>query len=157
MGDTTANLHTPEPIINEHQEFRDELLTAIKIGGESGNVASQIAEILNPHFKKEEEFAFPPLILMAPLARDEINPSMKDALGMIEQLKKELSILTDDHIKIILKLEYFDRAIKFERLTEFTIFSKRLIHHSRAKEGILYPAAIILGKFIRMYYSELIR
>jgi hemerythrin superfamily protein len=83
-------LQTPEPIKAEHQAFHEELLKAIKSGGEVEKIAKQIDNILNPHFKIEEESAFPPLSLMAPLSQEEIDSSMKDALDIIERLKYEL-------------------------------------------------------------------
>jgi hemerythrin superfamily protein len=142
------NLQTPEPLRDEHQAFRDELLRAIKTGGELGNIAKQIDQILNPHFRIEEEFAFPPLALMVPLSRGKIDPDMKDALGIIDRLKDELPKLTDDHLQIILKLKEFDDAVKIEKKVEFAQFSQKLIHHARAEEGILYPAAILIGEYL---------
>jgi hemerythrin superfamily protein len=144
------NLQTPEPLREEHQAFRDELLDAIRTKGELGKIAKQIDEILNPHFKMEEEFAFPPLSLMVPLSRGEIDPGMKQALGMIEHLKDELPMLTADHLKIVQKLKDFDNAVKIEKKIEFAQFSQKLIHHSRAEEGILYPAVILIGEYLSL-------
>jgi hypothetical protein len=45
------NLETPEPLRDEHQTFREELLNAVRTSGELGKIAKQIDEILNPHFK----------------------------------------------------------------------------------------------------------
>jgi len=144
------NLRTPEPLREEHQGFHDELLKAVKSGGELGKIANQIDKILNPHFKIEEEYAFPSLTLMAPLSRGEIDPEMKDALGIIERLKDELPKLTNDHLKIIKKLKKFDDAVKTEKKIEFAPFSQKIIHHAKAEESILYPAAILIGEYLRL-------
>ena len=144
------NLQTPGPLKEEHQAFRDELLKAIRTGGELGKIAKQIDNILNPHFKIEEEYAFPPLTLMTPLSRGEIDPSMKGALGLIEHLKEELPKLINDHLEIIQKLNDFNDAVKIEKKIEFAQFSQKLIHHARAEEGILYPAAILIGKYLSL-------
>lgn len=50
-----------------------------------GKIADQIDKILNPHFKMEEEHAFPPLTLMAPRSRGEIDLEMKDALERLKE------------------------------------------------------------------------
>ncbi len=144
------NLQTPEPLKEEHRAFHDELLMAIKTGGKLGNIALQIDNILNPHFKIEEEFAFPPLTLMVPLSRGEIDPGMKDALGIIERLKDELPKLANDHLEITQKLKDFNDAVKIEKKIEFTQFPQKLIHHARAEEGILYPAAILIGEYLSL-------
>jgi hypothetical protein len=47
---------------------------------------------------------------MTPLSRGELDPNMKDALGIIERLKDELPKLTNDHLIIIQKLKDFDNA-----------------------------------------------
>lgn len=144
------NLQSPEPLKNEHQEFKDQLLEAVKSGGELGKVAQELVNILNPHFKLEEEIAFPPLILMLPLAQGKITPIMKNSLAIIEQLKKELPTLTQNHKDIILKLEAFDDAVRIEGKVEFSKFSHNLIHHARAEEGILYPATILIGEYLSL-------
>ncbi len=142
------NMQTPGPLKEEHQTFHDELLKAIETGGELGNIALQIDKILIPHFKIEEEYAFPPLALMVPLSHGKIDPTMKAALDTIRQLKNELPKLTSDHLKITQMLKDFDNAVKAEKKTEFVKFSQKLTHHARAEEGILYPAAILIGEYI---------
>jgi hypothetical protein len=144
------NLQTPEPLREEHQSFRDELSNAIRTNGEMGKIAKEIDIILTPHFKIEEEFAFPPLTLMVPLSRGEVDLSMKDALGIIERLKDELPKLINDHLIIIQKLKDFDNAVKIEKKIEFAQLSQKLIHHARAEEGILYPASILIGEYLRL-------
>ncbi|MEN6342960.1 MAG: hemerythrin domain-containing protein [Methanospirillum sp.] len=69
-------LQAPEPLVHEHQEFRDQLFDAVESGGELAVVARELIEMLTPHFRIEEETAFPPLTLMVPLSRGEIAPGM---------------------------------------------------------------------------------
>ena len=75
---------------------------------------------------------------------------MKSALDAIEKFKKELPALTKDHHHIIRMLEDFDNAVRIERKIEFSKFSRNLIHHAQADEGILFPAAILIGEFLRL-------
>ena len=144
------NLQTPEPLKNEHQEFKDQLFEAVKSGGTLGKVTQQLVDILNSHFKMEEEFAFPPLTLLLPLSHGEIITDMKNALDIIERFTQELPKLTQEHHEIIRTLEDFDETVRIERKIEFTQFSSRLIHHARAEEGILFPAAILIGEYLRL-------
>lgn len=144
------HLQAPEPLVNEHQLFKDQLSAAVKSGGNLGKIARKLADILDPHFKLEEQWAFPPLILMLPLSLGEITPDMKNSLELIDRLRKELPKLSDDHQTIIRMLEDFDDAVRTEGKTEFSPFSSNLIHHAHAEERILFPAAILIGEYLRL-------
>ena len=59
----------PEPLKVEHAELHAELVEATKAGGLVGEAAREVAKRLHPHFVREEEFALPPLGLLASLAK----------------------------------------------------------------------------------------
>ncbi len=143
-------LQTPGPLKDEHQIFRELLDQAIRTGGALGKVARQLETLLDPHFKTEEEVAFPALTLLAPLSRGEVAPDMGNALALIERFRKELPKLTADHQTVTHLLDDFDTAAGKEGKTEFTRFSRDLRHHARAEEGILYPAVILIGEYLRL-------
>ncbi len=122
------DLQAMEPLVNEHQLFKDQLSAAVKSGGNLGKIVRNLADILDPHFKLEEERAFPPLILILPLSLGgEITPDMKNSLELIDWLRKELPKLSDDHHTIIRMLEDFDDAVRIEGKSEFSPFSSNLI------------------------------
>jgi hypothetical protein len=56
----------PQSLKSEHRELHDELARATQAGGEIGEAARTVAMVLHPHFVKEEEYALPPLGLLAP-------------------------------------------------------------------------------------------
>ena len=60
-------LSIPEPLKAEHAELHAELSSAIDAGGRVGEAAKEVAKRLHPHFVREEEFALPPLGLLASL------------------------------------------------------------------------------------------
>ena len=51
----------PESLELEHEELHRQLVHAVKEGGKIGEAAKAVAELLHPHFEKEEEYALPPL------------------------------------------------------------------------------------------------
>jgi hypothetical protein len=57
----------PKSLKDEHEEFIKELAGAARSGGKVGSAAKEVSRILRGHSKKEEEFALPPLSLLAPL------------------------------------------------------------------------------------------
>ncbi len=60
------DLQAMEPLVNEHQLFKDQLSAAVKSGGNPGKIVRNLADILDPHFKLKEERAFPPTDLNTP-------------------------------------------------------------------------------------------
>jgi hypothetical protein len=51
----------PESLELEHEELHRQLVDSMKEGGKVGEAAKAIANVLHPHFEKEEEYALPPL------------------------------------------------------------------------------------------------
>ena len=52
-------LKIPESLELEHKELHEQLFKGIKEGGKVGDAAKAVADILHPHFEKEEEYALP--------------------------------------------------------------------------------------------------
>jgi len=48
-------LKVPESLELEHEELHSRLVKAIEQGGDAGEAAKAVAEVLHPHFEKEEE------------------------------------------------------------------------------------------------------
>lgn len=64
-------LEIPESIELEHGELHEQLYKGIKEGGKVAEAAKAVAELLHPHFEKEEEYALPPLGLLSSLLSEE--------------------------------------------------------------------------------------
>lgn len=60
-------LKIPESLELEYEELHKQLFKDVKEGGKVGEAAKGVADILHPHFEKEEEYALPPLGLLASL------------------------------------------------------------------------------------------
>ena len=60
----------------EHEELYVELIAAIDSGAAVGDAAKAVAELLHPHFVKEEAYALPPLGLLALLGKGHVRPEM---------------------------------------------------------------------------------
>jgi hypothetical protein len=84
------NLTIPEALKAEHEELHAELVALTKAPGKVGEAARNVATLLHPHFVKEEEYALPPLGLLAPIAQGGVTPEMRAVLAMTDRLKKDL-------------------------------------------------------------------
>lgn len=95
-----------------------------------GEAARNVATLLHPHFVKEEEYALPPLGLLAALAEGRVTREMRKVLAMTERLKAELPEMLAEHKAVVGALQ-------------------KLMLHARAEEEVLYPAAILIGEYVR--------
>ena len=144
----------PEPLEEEHEELHAELARITKVGGGIGEAARKVAEIMHPHFIKEEEYALPPLGLLTPLSKGDFKPEMKDVLQMTDRLKTGLPQMHAEHIAIIdALLKLADVATK-ENKMEFAFFAKKLILHARTEEEVLYPSAILIGEYLKLKFNK---
>lgn len=140
----------PESLKSEHEELHAELARATKAGGKTGEAAKAVAGVLHNHFLKEEEFALPPIGLLAALARGEIEDEMRDVLVMTERLKAELPEMLREHQAVVTALAELTAAAKKEKLAEHARFAKKLMVHAQTEEEVLYPAAILIGEYLKL-------
>jgi hypothetical protein len=140
----------PNPLKLEHEELHAELVTATKAGGRVGEAANAVAKVLHEHFVKEEEFALPPLGLLAALARDKLDEDAKSVLSMTDRLKSELSEMLEEHKAIVAELENLMAAAEAEKKPEHARFAEKLMLHAQTEEEVLYPAAILVGEYLKL-------
>ncbi len=140
----------PETLKAEHAELHAELVDATRAGGRVGDAAKEVARCLHPHFVREEEFALPPLCLLAPLARGTLVPGMADVLALTDRLEAELPGMLGEHKEIVAALGDLVAAAKTQNMPKYTAFAEKLMLHARAEEEVLYPAAILVGRYVKL-------
>ena len=140
----------PQPLKLEHEELHAELAQATKAGGETAEAAKFVAKVLHAHFVKEEEFALPPIGLLSLLARGKVDKEMRSVLAMTERLKAELTDMLQEHKVVVAALKKLIVAAKREKKPEHAHFPKKLMLHARTEEQVLYPAAILVGEFLKL-------
>ena len=140
----------PDPLKAEHEELHAELIAAIDSGGAVGDAAKAVAELLHPHFVKEEAYALPPLGLLVLLAKGEARPEMADVLAMTDKLRSELPNMLSEHARIVEALGRLADEAEREENRPVAQFAEKLKLHAQTEEQILYPAAIVLGDYPRL-------
>lgn len=140
----------PEPLKIEHDELHEELAKATRAGGRVGETAQAVAQLLHPHFVQEEEFALPPLALLRPLAEDRLAPDMAEVLAMTDRLETELPRMLAEHEAIVAALDWLVEAARDDGKPDVARFAEKLILHARTEEDVLYPAALVVGRYVKM-------
>ena len=149
METSRSKFETPELLAREHHHLHEMLAQATREPGALGAAAQRVADLLHPHFVKEELFALPPLSLLQRLARGEVTADMKDVLRLTERLERELPGMLEDHRVIVGALEGLLAESRAAGKLEYAEFALDLIRHAQFEEQLLYPAAIVAGRFIR--------
>ena len=139
----------PGPLVTEHAELHATLVRATKVKGRVGEAAREVATLLHPHFVAEEEYALPPLGLLRALAEGPVTAEMKDVLLMTDRLGADLPKMLAEHEAIVGALRRLVVAAKREKKPEWARFAKKLILHAQTEEQVLYPAAILVGEWVK--------
>jgi hypothetical protein len=151
LGETGVNLQIPSSIREEHAHLHEMLGKAITEQGKLGDAARALMNVLHPHFQREEEIALPPLALLQRLseglaASDEESRVVR---GMAGALESELPRMLEEHGLIQNALAQFRAEAENAGRVEYVEFADKLALHARQEEEILYPAAILVGKYLK--------
>jgi len=143
-------IQIPKSLRLEHEELHDFLAAARQEPGELGETVRRVARLLEPHFRKEEAFAMPPLGLLVRLARNEVTPAMAEVYSHTDWLKNNLPTLMAEHRAINGAVEEMLDAARAAQRIDYVEFAEKLINHARMEEEVMYPAAILVGEYLRL-------
>ena len=140
----------PTSLKLEHEELHADLAKAIKAGGSVTVAAKNVAKLLHEHFIKEEEIALPPIGLLSALAQGDLHENMKSVWRMTDRLKAELPEMLQEHKAVVAALKNLIGAAEAENKPEHVEFAKKLMLHAQTEEEVLYPAAILVGEYLKL-------
>ena len=140
----------PEPMHSEHAALHHFLVTVAREPGELGEAAQLVSRVLAPHAEREEQFALPPLGLLARLARGELDQDMAAAFIHTDWLRKNYETMLAEHRMILGALERLLAAARAAQRDDVAAFAEKLAVHARLEEEVLYPAALLVGEYLRL-------
>jgi hypothetical protein len=146
---TATLIQIPESMRAEHEEIHEELVRATKLAGPVGEAARELATILHPHFVREEQIGLPPLGLLAPLARGEFVPEMRDVLPLTDSLRAELPGMLEEHKAIRAATIRLGDVARAANNTAVVHLAEQLKLHAQSEEELFYPAALLVGDLVR--------
>ena len=145
---------TPNALGLEHEDFHDQLHRAAQVGGKTGAAAREVLRVLRPHILLEEEFAIPPLTLLPALAQGKVTPDMARMIPKSEMLREEMGRMLDEHKLIVQALRALMHEASDEKLQGYAKFAQKLILHAQMEEEILYPAAVLVGEYLKVRLNK---
>ena len=144
------NFVIPDSLRQEHEALHEELHRAKQAGGQVGEAAHELARLMHPHFVKEDRIALPPLGLLAALARGEADADMAEVLTLTDRLEAELPAMLEEHKRIVVALQRLQGAAEQAGRADVVDFARRLAEHARTEEAVMYPAAVLVGRYVRL-------
>lgn len=142
-------LEIPPSLKVEHEALHEVLRRATREPGALGDAARTVAGLLHPHFVDEEAFAMPPLGLLRTLARGQMPADTAEVLALTDRLQASLDRMLAEHGGIVAALDAFVAAARRAQRDDYVAFGSALKLHAQTEEEVLYPAAILVGRFLR--------
>lgn len=142
-------MKAPASLRREHEELHADLARAGQMPGLLGQTAREVARIMHPHFLREDEYAIPPLSLLPRLARGQVTPDMAEILPLVTRLKEEMPLMIEEHRAILGAVRAFAQAAESDGDEKCIRLAAELTVHAQLEEEVLYPAALLVGEFVR--------
>jgi Hemerythrin HHE cation binding domain len=139
----------PDSLRLEHEQLHGKLAEATQLPGRTGEAARVLAKIMHPHLLREDEYATPPLGLLRQLAKGQMTPEMAEVLPLVARLKEEFPLMVEEHRAITAGLIQLGNAASQEGLRQWAEFADELRHHAQMEEEVFYPAAILVGEYVK--------
>jgi len=139
----------PKSIINGHENLCSELKAIVEFGGKIGEKAKSLEKMMQAHFKKEEEYALPPLGLLLTLAEGGWEFDSDAAIKMSDMLQSKLAVLKKEHDNIAVALQKLKVVADEENNALAKCFVKDLTLHVDVEDQVLYPATILIGDYLK--------
>lgn len=142
-------LKIPEAMEQEHEELHEALRKATRIPGKVGKAARKVAEVLHPHFVRENELALPVIGIARELAEEKTSADFPKALELFEKFKPEYEKMLAEHVEIVKALDELEKAAKKAKKAALINFARKLKLHAKTEEDLTYPAVLMVGKLLK--------
>jgi len=144
----------PIPLQQEHEQLHATLRHITQAAGAVGEAARDLARLMHPHFVKEDAIALPPLGLLETLASGKVSAEMAGVLRLTDELRAELPVMLAEHRTIVAALDRLEQIARLAGRDDIIEFAQALRLHAETEEKVMYPAAILVGEFIRLHLAH---
>ena len=145
-----SQLRIPSAVESERGHMQRQLAGASNEPGAIGDLARSLQRLLETHAHHEERYALPLLGLLPLLAAGFVWPEMRAAVTMSATLASDLPRMLDDHEALIAAAEQLEHAAQSAGRSDLVSLARSLVRHVELESEVMYPAAILTGKFVEM-------
>lgn len=140
----------PLVLKSEHDQFLERISRIASLQDSTGRVAKKLLELMNYHFKEEEDYVLPPLGLLPALAKRQIPEQSEKIIQLTERLKSNSAKMIAEHQMIKAYLDEMMLAGAKENHTEIAGLDLVLQKHATSEEEVFFPAAILIGEYLKL-------
>jgi hypothetical protein len=140
----------PSSIMEEHESLLDRAYQFTRLPDSAGIAALKLYEMMMHHFKEEEDFAFPPLGILPMLASGVVPEEGEKIIRLTKRLQTQMPVMLAEHQMAGVYLDELKQAADEEYLPEIIEFESDLHRHAALEEEVLFPAAILIGKYLKL-------
>ena len=137
----------PQALRLEHADICTVLADLAVESGPIGAAALRVSRLYVPHFEQEEQVVFPVFGLLRDLVTGDVCPEMAELLPLISDF--QASQVGSEHQMIAAAVQALEHAARAEGCTQVLAFTNRLQVHERIEDEVIYPAVILVGKYLR--------
>jgi hypothetical protein len=80
----------------------------------------------------------------------DVVPGMADVLALADRLEAELPGMLAEHQQIMAALGDLVAAANAEKRPKYAHFAEKLMSHASTEEEVLYPAALLVGRYLKL-------
>lgn len=140
----------PLVLKEEHDQFLERIRKIASFQDSTGRVAKKLLELMDYHFKEEEDYILPPLGLLPALAKGQIPEQSEKVIQLTERFKSNSAKMIAEHQMIKAYLDEMMIAGAKEDHVETAGFDQALQKHAALEEEVFFPAAILIGEYLKL-------
>jgi hypothetical protein len=140
----------PSSIKAENQYLLDKVKPLTLYPDSTGIAALKLNELMQHHFKEEEDYVLPPLGLLPSLAAGALPEQRKEVIALTAKLKLQLPHMSAEHQLIKAYLNELVQAAAKDNHPEVIEFEKEVHKHAITEEEVLFPAALLIGEYLEL-------
>lgn len=140
---------TPSVILEDHKYFLKRLEQVRFYEDSTGIAARKLYEVMEYHFKEEEDYVLPPLGILPGLAKGQTPEETENIILLTEKFRKYESVMLAEHQMISHYTKEMMHAAKKEGHPELLGFDAELEKHAALEEEILFPAVLLIGDYLK--------
>lgn len=149
----SGKIETPEVILKDHHYFLEKLEQATFYQDSTGYYARELYEVMEFHFKEEEDMVLPPLGVLPVLAGGGFPENAEEIIGLTERSRKNSAVMLAEHQMITHFLGQMMLAAAREGHEEFPGFEEAVHKHAALEEEILFPMVVVIGDYLKLKQS----